>query len=134
MDQESACGGVPLVAPFVTIAGLFCPPLKGGSLPTAAPSPISPLQGDCGSPYFHTIYAVDTLCCPDGTCAEFLCVNVFCRTIFFGTYQCWQDLALCGMLYCSEPNDSIMAGGRSSDSLSTGTNPDEKTDARPEEH
>lgn len=132
MDQESACGGVPLVAPFVTIAGLFCPPLKGGSLPTAAPSPISPLQGDCGSPYFYTIYAVDTLCCPDGTCAEFLCVNVFCRTIFFGTYQCWQDLALCGMLYC--PNQTIQLWREADRAIPCQPGPIRTRKPTPEEH
>lgn len=104
--RSSARGSVPTIGALLILVALILPPFTRGPLPVLAWFSTSPPQGDCRWPYFYTIYAVDTLCCPTGgTFAEFLCENVFCSTIPFGSYRCWQNLALCGVLYC--PNQAI---------------------------
>lgn len=105
LAQPVRRGSVLAMATLAIAVALFFPPKTRGAFPVTARCSVPSPQEDCGWPYFNTLYAVNTLCCPNGTCAEFLCQNVFCRTIFIGSYRCWQDLALCGVLYC--PSQTI---------------------------
>lgn len=98
-------GFVTVVAVLMVLAVLVFSLTRIYLSPVMARSSASSSQGECGWPFFRVIYAVDTLCCSNGTCADFLCENVFCDITPFGYYYCWQDLALCGVLYC--PDNTI---------------------------